>query len=142
MTDQTPPDDGDRAELLEAEAEVLEALAAEEAREAIQLAAAAAERAEEAIETAAVAELLEEEAERLEANVEFTFTVDGEPYTTHQRQLTPNHILGIAGLDPASVYLMEVDDGQHSFKDQGDAVIKMRHHMAFVSLSVGPKRTS
>jgi len=47
-----------------------------------------------------------------------TFTVDGEPAQTTEHQLTPNQILGLAGIDPASHYLVQVM-GRHQTSYQG-----------------------
>ncbi len=47
-----------------------------------------------------------------------TFTVDGEPVQTTEHQLTPNQILGLAGIDPASHYLVQVM-GRHQTSYQG-----------------------
>lgn len=72
-----------------------------------------------------------------------TFTVDGEPVTTTEEYLTPNQILGLAGIDPAANYLVKVD-GRHqeSYQGRGDEQIRVHEHEVFVSVSTGPTPTS
>jgi hypothetical protein len=72
-----------------------------------------------------------------------TFTVDGEPLTTAEELLTPNQILSLAGIDPATTYLVKVE-GRHqvSFQGRGDEPIRVHEHERFVSVSTGPTPTS
>lgn len=72
-----------------------------------------------------------------------TFTVDGEPVTTTEHELTPNQILRLAGIDPASNYLVRVKGReQESFQGRGDEPIRVHEHEVFVSVSTGPTPTS
>lgn len=75
---------------------------------------------------------------------EIHFTVDGEPYETLERELTPNDILrNFAGKDPATHYLVQIQ-GQHrvSYQDKGDKPIKMHEGMRFQVISTGPTPVS
>lgn len=72
-----------------------------------------------------------------------TFTVDGEPITTSVAELTPNDILRLAGIDPASNYLVRVRGReQESFHGRGNDPIRVHEHEVFVSVSTGPTPTS
>ena len=72
-----------------------------------------------------------------------TFTVDGEPVTTTVAELTPNDILRLAGVDPASNYLVRVRRReQESFQGRGNDPIRVHEHEVFVSVSTGPTPTS
>lgn len=71
------------------------------------------------------------------------FTVDGEPVTTTEDHLTPNQILRLAGIDPATSYLVKVDGRrQESYQGRGDEPIRVQEHEVFVSVSTGPTPTS
>jgi hypothetical protein len=72
-----------------------------------------------------------------------TFTVDAEPVTTSESELTPDAILRLAGLDPTSHYLVQVD-GRHqtSYERHGDEPIRVHEHEVFVSVSTGPTPVS
>jgi hypothetical protein len=72
-----------------------------------------------------------------------TFTVDGERFTTREDRLTPNDILALAGLDPATHYLVEVK-GRHqtSYEGRGDEKIRVHDGDVFVSVSTGPTPVS
>jgi hypothetical protein len=72
-----------------------------------------------------------------------TFTVDGETVQTRERRLTPNQILGLDGIDPASHYLVQVKGRQQiSYQGKGDEPITVHEHAVFVSVSTGPTPTS
>jgi hypothetical protein len=72
-----------------------------------------------------------------------TFTVDGEPVTTTVAELTPNDILRLAGIDPATNYLVRVKGReQESFQGRGNDPIRVHQHEVFVSVSTGPTPTS
>jgi hypothetical protein len=81
------------------------------------------------------------ERERPERSI--TFTVDDEPVTTTEKQLTPNQILVLAGIDPATNYLVQTE-GRHqvSYEGRGDDPIRVHENAAFVSVSTGPTPTS
>jgi hypothetical protein len=77
---------------------------------------------------------------------EIRFTVDGEPYETTERELTPNEILKrFAGKDPSTHYLVQIQgQGHHpiSFQDKGDEPIKLHNEMKFQVVSTGPTPVS
>lgn len=70
--------------------------------------------------------------------VTFQFTVDDESFSTHEHTLTPIQILEIAGLDPATHYLVQIH-GNHqvSYKDKPNEPIHMHQHAKFVSVFTG-----
>jgi hypothetical protein len=119
----------------------------EEAQE-LRAEAAVLEGAAEVLEAEEVvleseAAVLLAEADELEHHHEtFRFTVNGDPFETKRHELTPNDILEIAGLNPALQYLVETAPEDRDFKDHGAEPIKMKHHMEFISLRVGPTPTS
>ncbi len=75
---------------------------------------------------------------------EIHFTVDGEPYESTQRELTPNEIIKrFAQKDPATHYLVQIEGHhQESYKDKGDVPIKMHDGMKFQVISTGPTPVS
>ncbi len=72
-----------------------------------------------------------------------TLTVDGERVTTPDDRLTPNQILALARVDPASHYLVGIE-GRHqtSYQGRGDEQIRVHSGQVFVSVSTGPTPTS
>lgn len=72
-------------------------------------------------------------------------TVDGRPITLDDPETTPNEVLRLAGLDPATNYLVRVE-GRHqvSFEGRGDEHIRVHPGEKFVSVSVstGPTPVS
>jgi hypothetical protein len=73
----------------------------------------------------------------------FDYTVDDEPQSTTQHDLTPNQILTHSGLDPATHYLVDIEGhNQKSFQNQPDVEIHMHEHMKFISISTGPTPVS
>ena len=75
---------------------------------------------------------------------EIHFTVDGEPYETTERELTPNEIIRqFAKMDPVTHYLVQIQ-GNHkeSFQGKGDIPIKMHNEMNFQVISTGPTPVS
>jgi hypothetical protein len=81
------------------------------------------------------------EAGKTEKRIEFT--VDDEPVITTEEILTPDQILQLAGIDPATSYLVKVE-GRHqeSYQGRGDEPIRVHEHEVFVSVSTGPTPTS
>lgn len=75
---------------------------------------------------------------------EIHFSVDGEPYETTKRELTPNEIIhDFAGLDPASHYLVQIRGHERiSFEGKGDVPIKMHNGLRFQVISTGPTPVS
>jgi hypothetical protein len=72
------------------------------------------------------------------------FTLDGEPYTTDEPRMTPNHILQTFGhLDPLKNYLVQLE-GNHkeSYLDKGDEPIRVHEHARFISVRIGPTPVS
>jgi hypothetical protein len=75
---------------------------------------------------------------------EIHFKVDGEPYETKARELTPNVIIkDFAGRDPATHYLVQIE-GTHkeSYRDKGNEPIKMHDGMKFQTVFIGPTPVS
>jgi hypothetical protein len=75
---------------------------------------------------------------------EIHFTLDGEPETTHEHQLTPNFIIQEFGKkDPASNYLIQLQ-GHHriSYQDKGDEPIRIHNNERFQIISLGPTPVS
>ncbi|MDL2077655.1 hypothetical protein ACFU5D_25565 [Streptomyces anthocyanicus] len=72
-----------------------------------------------------------------------TVTVDNEPVTGVPRSTTPNEILRLAEIDPATHYLVKIT-GRHqeSFEGRGEETITVHEREKFVSLSTGPTPTS
>ncbi|MEU6653333.1 hypothetical protein ABZ904_28835 [Streptomyces sp. NPDC046900] len=72
-----------------------------------------------------------------------TIEVDNEPLPGVPQHTTPNEILRLDGIDPATHYLERVE-GRHlkSFKDKGDEPITVHPDQKFVSLFTGPTPTS
>ena len=69
----------------------------------------------------------------------FRFTVDGEPLTTEQHELTPRDILTQAQLDPNSYYLIELRDSEQiSFQSTPDTPIHMHNDLRFIAIFTGP----
>jgi hypothetical protein len=72
-----------------------------------------------------------------------TFTVDGEQFTAPEEFLTPNQVLVLAGIDPATNYLVKVSGReQESYQGRGGERIRVHEHEVFVSVSTGPTPTS
>ena len=70
--------------------------------------------------------------------VTFKFTVDDEPFSTHEHTLTPTQILQIAEIDPTTHYLVEIrGNHQLSYKDKPNEPIHMHQHAKFVSVFTG-----
>jgi hypothetical protein len=72
-----------------------------------------------------------------------TIDLDGEDLTVPDRDITPNEILGLAGLDPATHYLVRLKGkNQESYQGHGEETIKVHPNEKFLSLSTGPTPTS
>ncbi len=72
------------------------------------------------------------------------YTVDGEPQTTKEDELSANQIVKNAGLDPAQRYLSRLVPGREpiSYQNKMDTEIKMHEGMAFITAGTGPTPTS
>lgn len=71
------------------------------------------------------------------------FKVNDEPFETTERDLTPLQIMGLAGYDSQTHYLVLVQ-GNHQVSYQGrpSESIHLHPHMSFVVVSVGPTPVS
>jgi hypothetical protein len=73
----------------------------------------------------------------------FDYTVDDEPQSTTEHQLTARQILQKAGIDPLSHYLVQLlGNHKESYQNKPDEVIHMHEHMKFISISTGPAPVS
>ncbi len=72
-----------------------------------------------------------------------TVSFDNEPLRLPDDHMTPNEILTVGGLDPATHYLVE-KQGRHQieYKGKGDDEIRVHDGDVFVSVSTGPTTTS
>jgi hypothetical protein len=72
------------------------------------------------------------------------FKVDGEPYTTEAKELTPNEIIReFAGLDVTSHYLVEIQGHKkESFEGRGDVPIMLTEGEKFQVIRIGPTPVS
>jgi hypothetical protein len=72
-----------------------------------------------------------------------TFEVDGESVETTEKTLTPNQIMSLATVDPASHYLVEVEGrNQKSFEGHGDEPIHIHEKQKFITVATGPTPVS
>ncbi len=73
----------------------------------------------------------------------FEFKVDSEAITTTEQALTPVQIMGLAGIDTGTHYLVQLE-GQHQISYQGkpDEKIHMHPHLVFITVSTGPTTVS
>ena len=73
----------------------------------------------------------------------FDFSVDGEPHTTTEHELTPTAILTIAGVNPGDHYLVQLEGQQQkSYKENASTPIHMHQHMRFITVFTGPTPVS
>jgi hypothetical protein len=72
------------------------------------------------------------------------FSVDGEEFSTPEKTLTPRQIMTIAGVDPATHYLVEIKKHgeQESFEGRPEVPISMHDELQFVTISSGPTPVS
>jgi len=71
------------------------------------------------------------------------YTVNDEPQSTTEKELTPATIMKNAGIDPAQNYLIEIiNHKKESFKDSPDKPIHMHNGMKFITIFMGPKPVS
>jgi hypothetical protein len=72
-----------------------------------------------------------------------TIVIDNEELPGVPQHTTPNEILRLDGIDPATHYLERIEGRHHeSFRDEGDRQITVHDQERFVSLSTGPTPTS
>ena len=74
---------------------------------------------------------------------EIHFEVDGEPLETTEKILTPTQILGLAGVDAANHYLVQIE-GRHqtSYQDKPNEEIHMHEGQKFITVATGPTPVS
>jgi hypothetical protein len=71
------------------------------------------------------------------------FTVDDEPVSTTEHELTPAQIMGLAGVDPTNHYLVLIEGHhQESYKDKADIPIHVHEKEKFITLAMGPTPVS
>lgn len=71
------------------------------------------------------------------------YTVNDEPQSTTEKELTPVKIMDNAGIDPDEDYLIEIiDHKKESFKDDPNKLIHMHNGMKFITNFMGPKPVS
>jgi hypothetical protein len=86
---------------------------------------------------------MSEQAEGEKPKKKITFTVDEAEIVTEDKELTPDEILVLAGLDPATRYLVRVKARkQESFEGKGEIPIKVHEGEDFISVAVGPTPVS
>lgn len=69
---------------------------------------------------------------------ETKFTIDGDSYTTTEKILTVREIMGMAGVDPDSSYLVELKgDEQVSYQGKPDGQIHIHNKSEFLTRYVG-----
>jgi hypothetical protein len=85
--------------------------------------------------------MAEEAATKHEPSIEII--VDGEELVVHEHELSATDIMTLAGIDPATHYLVELKEhGQESFKDDPDKSIHLHKGIRFVANSSGPTPVS
>jgi len=73
----------------------------------------------------------------------FHFTVDGDPLSTTEHQLTPQQIMALASIDPSNHFLTLIRGReQESYEGRNDEVIHMHDGLVFISSSTGPTPVS
>ena len=71
------------------------------------------------------------------------YTVNDEPQSTTEKELTPVQIMDKAGIDPTKNYLIQIEGNhQESYKDTPDKAIHMHEKMKFITNFIGPKPVS
>lgn len=75
-----------------------------------------------------------------------TYTLDDEPQTTNEDDLTARQILEHGGVDPSNHYLVQIqgahDKEKTSYKDKPDESIHLHPNMRFISVSLRPTPVS
>lgn len=73
------------------------------------------------------------------------FIVDGEPYETERREMTPDQIIReYGGKDPSVNYLVRIEGGHmvENYQGRGSEPIKLHNGMNFQIISTGPTPVS
>ena len=75
-----------------------------------------------------------------------TYSVDDEPQTTAERELSARQILDKAGIDAANHYLVlihgQAGKEKESYRDKPNEIIKLHENVKFISVSTGPTTVS
>lgn len=72
-----------------------------------------------------------------------SYTVNDEPQSTTEKELTPIQIMTNAGVDSATNYLIELQGAhQESYKDKPNQLIKMHNNLKFITNFTGPTGVS
>lgn len=67
------------------------------------------------------------------------YTVNDDPQSTEDKELTPVQIMQKAGVDPEANYLIEIRGQQQiSYKDKATELIKIHNNMKFITNFTGP----
>ena len=83
-------------------------------------------------------EIKEHSEKKPQEHPAFHYTVDDEPQTTAEHELTPQEILTQAGLNSATYYLVLIKGNEQvSYKDKYDEKIHMHQNMKFISVFTG-----
>jgi hypothetical protein len=70
-------------------------------------------------------------------------SVDGETYTAPSKEMTPDQILQLAGIDPTQNYLVEKHGReQTSYQNNGETSIKVHENETFISVPTGDTTVS
>jgi len=74
--------------------------------------------------------------EKNEHSVEIS--IDGEDYTAPSKEMTPDAILALAGIDATENYLVQKHGReQTSYQGKGSTPIKIHEHETFISVPTG-----
>ncbi|MCK5211535.1 hypothetical protein KAJ89_02430 [Candidatus Parcubacteria bacterium] len=69
---------------------------------------------------------------------EITFTVNGETFSTNEKELTAKQILEIASISTSDYYLILIKgNNQISYKDNPEELIKMHNNIKFIANYTG-----
>jgi hypothetical protein len=83
------------------------------------------------------------EISKPDADKRIEILLDGDPLLIPDKKISPNEILKIAGLDPFTHYLVQVEKREQiSYQGKGEEPIKVHKGDVFVSLSTEPTPTS
>lgn len=70
-------------------------------------------------------------------------SIDGETYTTPSKDMTPDQILQLAGIDPTQNYLVEKHGReQTSYQNNGETTINVHEKETFISVPIGDTTVS
>lgn len=70
-------------------------------------------------------------------------SIDGDDYTASSKEMTPDAILGLAGIDATQNYLVKKHGReQTSYKGKGSTPIELHEHDVFISVPTGDATVS